>query len=153
MDPNRLTVLDHVSVAQTLQEMHAIAIGYRDDMLPWASLGPLGIFEAVKNLPYKYDPDPVEFIQRPYYTMTGTGPGGDCDDKAVCIAAWAILNGWPYRFRVVGPAGSKEPTHVFAEVDFGKGWTPMDVTYSFCVAGQPLPWRTFEVSYGKTRNS
>lgn len=156
---DRLTLDEHVSVEQTLAGMHAMVEGYRDDMLPWAACGPLEIFDVLKRVPYRYDPGPgqfdedsVEFVQRPYYTMSGTGPGGDCDDKAVCLASWAVLNGIPYRFRVVGPAGSVEPSHVFAEILLNGNWTPMDVTYSFCTPGQPLPWKTYGVSYGKVGN-
>lgn len=148
---SRLTVTDHESVAQTLAAMHTIVEGYRDDMLPWASLGPLEIFEIVKKIPYRPDPEPVEFIQRPYYTMSGTGPGGDCDDKAVCIAAWARLNGHPYRFVVVGGPADPEPSHVFAEVELGGRFIPMDVTYSFGAPGVLPRLRIFEVSHGKAR--
>lgn len=149
MDNERLTLMDHESVTQTLVQMHGLVEGFRDDLAPWATLSPIEIFNLVKNIPYRADPEPVEFLQRPYYTMSVTGPGGDCDDKAVCIASWARLNGYPYRFVVVGTPHSAEPSHVFAEVDFGKGYVPMDVTYSYCVMGASLPWRIHEVSNGQ----
>lgn len=139
---------------QTLAAMHALVEGYRDDMMPWVTLSPLEIFEKVKSIPYRYDPEPVEFLQRPYYTMSVTGPGGDCDDKAICIASWAKLNGYPYRFVVVGSPSSPDPSHVFAEVAFdGENFIPMDVTYSFGVPGARLRWRIHEVSHEKQARS
>ncbi len=134
-----------VSIQQTGREMHRFVEGFRSDMLPWATLSPIEIFNRLKAIPYRYDPESVEFLQRPYYTMSGTGSGGDCDDKAICVASWARLRGVPYRFVAVGSSKEEGAHHVFAEIFlFGK-WVPMDVTYSFNVMGTPRPWATREV--------
>ncbi len=148
-----LTTGELYSYRQTGEEMYALASGYRDDMLPYALLSPKEIFDRVRSIPYRYDPESLEYLQRPYYTMTGTGGGGDCDDKAVCIGAWAHLNGYPYRFVAVGRDPREGPHHVFAEVYLTGRWLPMDVTYAFNVMGEPRPWLVREVLYAGARNS
>jgi hypothetical protein len=53
---------------------------YRD-MLPFAHLSLLQVFDIIKRLPYRPDPLTTETLMRPCHTMTGNGTGGDCLDE------------------------------------------------------------------------
>lgn len=125
--------------------MHQMVSKYYTDMAPWADLDVLSMFETIAKIPYHADPPNIEVLKRPYYTMKQIGPGGDCDDKAIAFASWAVLNSIPYRF--IG-AGRKKPghklfqrillTHVFPQVYiFGK-WITVDATYPFNIIGSNL---------------
>jgi len=118
--------------------MHYMVQRYYHDMMPYASLDMEEIFDTVKNIPYQADPDDAETIMRPLYTMQSVGSGGDCDDKAIAIASWALINRIPYRFVAVRAFGRPALHHVYAEIykpNLG-GWIPMDATYSVNTLGQ-----------------
>jgi hypothetical protein len=112
---------------------------YYEDMAPYASLSLTEIFEKIASLPFNPDPDNIELLKRPYYTMHRIGPGGDCDDKAIAMASWAKLTGIPWRF--VG-TGRKKPgkkrillSHVYTELYILGEWLNCDCTYSFNILG------------------
>src|SRR3990172_235629 len=86
------------SVSQTAREMRRLSETYRGDLLSYITLTPKELFSLVSAIPYIPDTESVEFLKRPYYTLSGWGPGGDCDDKAIVIGAWASLRHFPYRF-------------------------------------------------------
>ena len=103
------------------------------------------VFRLVQQIPYRRDPATMEFLQRPFATLypaangnARIADGGDCDDKAIVIAAWAHLVGIPYRFI----AASKKPDgkfhHVYPELLVGRRWIPVDATYSWSTLGYPL---------------
>ena len=58
--------------------MRQVVEKYYQDMAPFASLSLLQMFDRIKNLPYRPDPDKVETLMRPRYTMNMQGSGGDC---------------------------------------------------------------------------
>lgn len=127
--------------------MHKMVAKHYQDMSPWASESLLEIFDRIKSIPFQADPPGMELIKRPKYTMEQIGPGGDCDDKSIALAAWAVLNSIPYNFLGVGRKipGKKYArnekillTHVFPIVKIDGTWIIADATYSFNVLGYNL---------------
>ena len=124
------------NLQQTATEMYRIASAWRDDMAPYASMSLHELFDMLKDIPFHPDPDETELLQRPFYTLTGAGPGGDCDDKAICAGAWCNLRG--IRFRFVAVSRSRAPLHhVFTELYLKDTWWNFDPTYAFNVLGRP----------------
>lgn len=133
--------------------MDYLAQNYFMDMAPLASMSLLEVFRFLADIPFHYDPiedfkDPktgkieslrVEFLKRPYFTIYEIGHGGDCDDKAICMASYCILLGYPYRFAATGtkkPGLSFIPlTHVYTECKINSRWIPCDCTYGFNLLG------------------
>ena len=110
--------------------MHTMVQTYWRDMVPWGSLSLPQIFDRIKRIPYRPDPPTVETLMRPYYTMNMLGWGGDCDDKAIALASWAVINRMPYRFVAVRRADMPTLHHVYTELWDGRRWLPADATYS-----------------------
>jgi transglutaminase-like putative cysteine protease len=123
-------------VRKTGRLMHQMVRTYYQDMMPYCHLSPQEIFDLVKALPYRDDPEDVEALMRPAYTMAGQGYGGDCDDRAIVIASYAVCAGIPYRFVAVRRADMPDFHHVYTELFIGSKWTILDVTYSFNIYGQ-----------------
>ena len=117
--------------------MHAMVNQYWQDMIPWGTLSLPQIFDKIKNIPYRPDPPDVETLMRPYYTMRSLGYGGDCDDKAIAMASWAVINHIPYRFVAVRRFGQPTLHHVFAELFTGDKWINADCTYRVNNLGIP----------------
>jgi len=124
---------------QTGKIMHMLVKRYSFDMSPYASLPPAQMFRILANVPFKPDPEGHELLQRPKFTMTY---GGDCDDKAIAAAAYAVVTGNPYRFTAIGfkiPGKTRIPlTHVFTEISIYNEWVPFDCTYSYNIFGQRI---------------
>jgi hypothetical protein len=116
--------------------MRSVVEKYYLDMLPYTSLSLIDMFTRIKNLPYRPDPDNLETLMRPSYTMNMKGTGGDCDDKAIALAAWARLFGYPYRFIAIRRPGRKTLHHVTVEIFLNNHWIFCDPTYNFNVIGE-----------------
>lgn len=116
--------------------MYRLSRQYAQDMAPLATLSATEVFEVLRRIPYVPDPKGVEFLKRPYYTLRSMGPGGDCDDKAIAVGAWAHLRKIPFRFLAVSRHPFKPLHHVFAEVKMLGGWQSMDPTYLHNTYGQ-----------------
>lgn len=119
------------TVQNTGAIMHWCARTYAVDMAPWASLSVLEVYDRIKALPFRADPIDMETVQRPFYTMNSTGYGGDCDDKCVCMAAYCILHGIPYRFVALRRPDRKDLHHVALELYINHRWVFVDPTYAF----------------------
>lgn len=115
--------------------MHSMVQRYWRDMIPWGTRSLPQIFDIIKNIPYRPDPPTVETLMRPYYTMRGLGWGGDCDDKAIALASWALINRIPYRFVAVRKAGQPTLHHVFPQLLINNKWMTTDATYRVNVLG------------------
>lgn len=124
-------------VRQTISEMRRLATLYKNDIAQYATKPLTEFYDMVKNLAYIPDPTGQETIRRPGYTIRGIGPGRDCDDKAVVMASYAILNNIPWRFVVVSASAKGPYHHVFNEFFLGGKWLPVDATY---------PWNILFVS-------
>ncbi len=132
----RVAVLNDVQ--QTASHMYRIAYAWKDDMGAYASLTLDELFQLLKAIPFKADPDETELLQRPFYTLNQIGQGGDCDDKAICVGAWCNLNQLPFRFLAVSMQPDAVLHHVLTEVFYRGKWTECDPTYSFNILGRPL---------------
>lgn len=124
-------------VKQTGAVMHRLVEDYFLDMTPFISEPVTEVFKFIANIPFLADPEGHELVQRPKFTLQF---GGDCDDKAVAMAAYLKLRGIKYRFRAVGvkvPGKATIPlTHVWTEAIISTNWVILDCTYSHNVYGQ-----------------
>ena len=115
--------------------MRAMVDKYYKDMAPYASLSLIEVYNLIKNIPFRPDPDDAEVLMRPMYTMNSLGYGGDCDDKAIALASYCRLFYIPYRFVAVRDASKKMLHHVYLECyitnRYAKGWIVLDPTYNF----------------------
>lgn len=132
------------SARATGKLMRDMVNAYYLDMAPYAHLGLLEIFDVIRSIPFRDDPPWAETLQRPYYTMTETGAGGDCDDKAIALASWAKLKGIPWRFVAVRRHDKKLLHHVALELYILNNWVPFDATYNFNPPGR---WREHYSEY------
>lgn len=127
-------------ISQTSNEMYRLAFAWKEDMAPYASMSLSELFDKLKSIPFHPDPDDMEYLQRPWYTLGGYSRGGDCDDKAIATGAWANLHHIPFRFVAVQIEGN--PTndlhHVYTELYIQEKWIPFDPTYAFNVLGRPM---------------
>lgn len=128
-----------IDARQTGKLMHKMVDSYYLDMLPYAGLSVPEMFDKLKKIPFNADPDYIEVLKRPFYTMNQIGPGGDCDDKSIAMASYAKILGIPWRFLGVG---RKNPnydkillTHVFTQLYINREWIDADCTYSFNILG------------------
>lgn len=133
---NLTTVHTNGKAVATGPYMHAMVQTYWRDMIPWGTLSLPEIYARIKNIPFRPDPPDVETLMRPYYTMRGLGWGGDCDDKSIALASWAVINRIPYRFVAVRRAGMPTLHHVFTELNIDGKWLIADATYRVNVLGQ-----------------
>ena len=136
------------SAVTTGTYMRRMVDRYYQDMTPLAHLTLRELFSLVKNLPFRPDPPDAETLQRPYYTMTQSGFGGDCDDKCIALASWAKLRGgsynpedfparqYDYRFVAVRRADMPVLHHVFCELYINGMWIHADPTYKFNTLGR-----------------
>ncbi len=111
--------------------MRRIAITFASDVVPYLTLSPLQFYERVRDIPYRGDPDQLEFLQRPAITLSGKGAGGDCDDKAIALASYYSMNRVPFRF-VAGSRKVNGPLHhVWVQVYIEGRWVDLDATYAW----------------------
>lgn len=121
--------------------MHYMVSRYHSDMLPYIHYTLPEIFTIIACIPYRDDP-PDETIQRPFYTMARLGSGGDCDDKAIALASYAVLTlkpdpstGIPYRFIAARRMDRDVLHHVYTEIYLYGRYIPADCTYNFNCLG------------------
>lgn len=118
--------------------MVRLANRYKKDIAPYAHETLQQFYDRIRSIPYNKDPKGMEFLQRPYYTLAGNRPGGDCDDKAICMGAYASLHGYPFRFVAMGRYKDKPLHHVATDIKMPNGWVHVDPTYSTQVLGTYL---------------
>lgn len=120
---------------QTAPYMHEMVRRYHTDMMPWVGCSVQEIFDIIASLPFRPDPPDAETLMRPRYTMSMRGWGGDCDDKAIAMASWAVLKNIPYRFIAVRKATKPTLHHVYTELYINGRWVPADCTYNINTLG------------------
>lgn len=113
-------------VLQTGAAMRRLVQNYFGDLGPWLGVPFIAFYRHVCNLPYIPDPDNVETVSRPLYTLGGYDVPRDCDDKAVLLASWCYGHGEPVRFVATSTRPDKKLHHVFAQM---KNGLYMDGTY------------------------
>jgi len=109
---------------------------FHQDMLPFAFHDAESVFFILARIPFKPDPVAYEMLQRPALTLSMSGPGGDCDDKAIAMGSWAYLNKIPFRFVAVRRSNRKTLHHVFTELYIRNRWVPFDCTFSYNLPGR-----------------
>lgn len=129
-------IVTNGSALSTGAIMREVVEKYHRDMLPYSSCSLLQIFDLIKALPFRPDPEDTETLMRPSHTMAMRGTGGDCDDKAIALASWARLMQIPYRFIAMRRPGRKTLHHVAVELYTHNRWLFCDPTYSFNVIGR-----------------
>jgi hypothetical protein len=134
----QLTVRPLKNVKYTGELMKKLSFRYQDDVAMFGHYPLLKFYDFVKNIPYKTDPKKQEFLQRPYYTITGRGTGGDCDDKCIVMGAYLALNDIPFRFVACGRNKEGRLHHVVIEAKIDGKWVHIDPTYSFNTFGEKL---------------
>ena len=126
------------NVRHTGTLMVRLANRYANDVAPFAHHTPQEMFDLLKRVPYNRDPVGREFLQRPYFTLRGESPGGDCDDKAIVAGAYCILHGWPFKFQAMGKFSDKPFHHVATDILLNGDWVHFDPTYSHQLFGKYL---------------
>lgn len=117
------------SAQATAAEMARLSVQYAADLGEKSSWPLQKIFAYVKNLPYRRDPQNVESLARPAYTMRRNFPWRDCDDKAIILGAWCSANMIPFRFLASSRRPDKTLHHVFLEAQAGAAPIILDATY------------------------
>ena len=109
---------------------------YWRDMLPLAHMSPVEVFNIVKSIPFHADPPEVETLQRPLFTMNGTGMGGDCDDKCIAFASYCKAVGVPWQFFAVRKKNEPRLHHVLCRIYLNRRWVHADPTYAVNLLGR-----------------
>lgn len=104
------------SVYQTGAEMRRIVEMYCLDLGPWLAVPFCTFYRFVCNLPYIPDPDNIEFVSRPAYTLNDEFGPRDCDDKAVLCACWLHAHGVPVCFLATSTKKDKQLHHVLCMI-------------------------------------
>lgn len=132
---------------ETGRVMHKLVKEYFIDMSAFGSVSLMDTFRYLADIPFRPDPKGHELVQRPKYTLRF---GGDCDDKAICMASYAMIRGYGYRFRAIGKRlqpGHRIPlTHVYTELKINnkENWISADCTYSYNILGQQVSYDRYE---------
>lgn len=122
---NNITIYNTHTVKDTIENMVLLAKNFAHEVEFLSKYSLLEIFEYVKKIKYVPDPTEFEFIKKPILTIKN---GGDCDDKAIVIAAYCYLRKIPFRFVIASEKENKIPTHIYTEINVD-GWKVFDVTY------------------------
>jgi len=128
---NQIMVYTDGHVEKTGVYMRQMVDDFYTDMVPYASLSLIEIFDLIKNIPYRCDPEEAEVLMRPLYTMNMMGYGGDCDDKSIALASYCKLKNIPCKFVAVRSANRDTFHHVFCYIFIGSMWMAADPTYNF----------------------
>lgn len=127
------TVLQGVSISRTIKIMRQLVYTHKNDLVPYKNLSLKQFFNVVKKLPYDAKEfETGEILKRPKITLS---QGGDCDDKAILMAAF--LQAFPQKALC-------SFNQFFITADFGKGeahifngllcdrsnWKYIDATYA-----------------------
>lgn len=100
---------------------------------------------------YRYvrDPEPVEYLQTPWWLLKcgsdgGRAMSGDCDDATMLSLSMLAAVGFPWRIELISqpPAEPGELNHVRGAVALPDGeWVPIDLT----TRGKARPYYRLEV--------
>ena len=92
------TVRHLKDVFQTGREMARLVCNYWTDLGPWLGVSFREYYIHICQLPYIADPEDVETVSRPAFTLRRDYAPRDCDDKAVLMACWCHGHGLKCRF-------------------------------------------------------
>ena len=111
----KTTVKQLNDVFQTGREMARLVVSYWADLGPWLGVDFRTYYSYVCALPYVEDPEEVETVSRPAYTLQRDYRPRDCDDKAVLIACWLYAHGIQCRFVASSTRPDRVLHHVFVQ--------------------------------------
>ena len=100
------------SVYRTAAEMVRITKTYAADLGPWLRVPFAVYYRYVCELPYIPDPENIETVSRPAFTLCPEYGPRDCDDKAVLCAAWWHAHGVPVCFVATSTRPNRQLQHV-----------------------------------------
>lgn len=142
------TVETNGDARETGKLMRYMVERYYKDVIPYAHFSLWEFFNYVSNIPFNEDPVHIETLQRPAITLSQSGPGGDCDDKAIVLASWCRLHGgrynpgtfhpkkYDYRFIAVRRSDYNSLHHVYCEIYIDNRFIHADPTYNFNTLGR-----------------
>lgn len=84
-------------------------------------------YDFIKNIPFRIDTKPVEFVARPYYIMKE--PGIDCKKKTIMIASFLKLHGIPFQLIGSSVRPDQRIHHIFPRGFINRKWHTIDATY------------------------
>jgi transglutaminase-like putative cysteine protease len=99
-------------------------------------------FQYVRDgIYFFHDPVNTEWLQSARYTLTCGS--GDCDDRAILLAAGLSSFGVPTQFKLVAVDASRPQSfsHVYVSAFLGNRWVAMDPTYRQNTLGTEPPQR------------
>lgn len=111
-------------------EVRSTALGLTRHLQPYDVRGEIEALHAFvrDGIRYVLDVHGTETLQSASYTLNHHG--GDCDDKAILLAALLLALGHPVRFRLAST--SRRPfrqwVHVYPEVELAGRWIPLETT-------------------------
>lgn len=116
------------SVYQTGEEMRRLASFYYSDLGRWLAVPFFEFYRFVCRLPYIPDPEDVETVSRPLFTLDSNYGPRDCDDKAVLLGSWFKGHGEKLRFVASSTRPDQLLHHVFMQHESG---LYLDATYDY----------------------
>jgi hypothetical protein len=119
------------SVQDTGREMERLVRQYHLDVSPFDDYTLEEFYNLVKKIPYRPDPESIEFVQRPRYTLSkwNTPLACDCDDKAITMGAWLYRHGIPFQFLAVSNRPDKKLHHATLRAWINGKECIIDATY------------------------
>ena len=125
-------------VFETGRLMRRIGTAFSGDTRPYLHMGLNGFFEHVRKIPYHKDPVNMEFLQRPTVTLKSQGPGGDCDDKAICMLAFCRESGITAKILAAGRFHGYPLHHTWIQGYIDGEWQDLDPTYAWNSIGERI---------------
>lgn len=137
----------------TVEQMFRLCRQYAADVDAFNFRDYLDAYLYVRSLPFISDPDGIEMVTRPKYSLNPAWTKNrDCDDKTTALCAFAERRGIQYRFAVVGEErdNARNPHHIYPEFFLDGVWLPMDATYpDRCKMGERLYQERFRRVFGR----
>lgn len=126
------------NVMVTGRLMRRMAIAFAGDVNAYLTESPFQFFERVRAIPYRADPEGMEFLQRPAITLAKSGPGGDCDDKSIVLAAYFFSCNIPFHLIAASRKANGPLHHVWVIAYIDGKWHDFDCTYAWNSPGETI---------------
>lgn len=137
---------------QTVRRMYSLSDRYAFDIdkfvhngRPLSRLGMMDYYSFVRDIPFKRDREPVEWIARPELLLSTARAGLDCKKKSVLLGAYLNRRNFPkgrWRYAIVSRRPDGHPHHVLTQVNLAGHWYNFDATYK-----ADRPFDTVPVTY------
>lgn len=125
--PVNFTEYEIDTYRETIKVMQELASEVRD-VQQFARKTLLEFYLYLRSLPYIEDPQGIERVSRPLFTLNPQWTDSrDCDDKATAMLCYCNMQKIKSRIIVCGIG--KKPHHVYNEVWLAGRFVPVDATY------------------------